>query len=88
MDAMTAARVDFLIELGDFKDTDVSQHCEKDPSPACAYVNVLATRTPPRPARARARACSAYANGLAATNQPALLLSVFHPIPPYKTATQ
>ena len=33
---MGKENVDFMIELGDFKDTDVSQHCDKDPSPACA----------------------------------------------------
>lgn len=31
---------DFMIELGDFKDTDVSQHCDKNPSPHCVNITV------------------------------------------------
>jgi hypothetical protein len=37
---MRSSKVDFMIELGDFKDTDVSQHCDKDPSPACIGLTV------------------------------------------------
>jgi len=37
---MQQEKVDFMIELGDFKDTDVSQHCDKDPSPACVNLTV------------------------------------------------
>jgi hypothetical protein len=32
--------VDFMIELGDFKDTDVSKHCDKQPSPSCVNLTV------------------------------------------------
>eukprot|EP00041_Stephanoeca_diplocostata_P017418 m.350198 g.350198 ORF g.350198 m.350198 type:complete len:175 (-) comp20692_c0_seq24:1874-2398(-) len=33
-------KADFMIELGDFKDTDVSQHCDKNPSPHCVNITV------------------------------------------------
>ena len=37
---VSAEKADFMIELGDFKDTDVSQHCDKDPSPHCVNITV------------------------------------------------
>ena len=37
---ISAAKADFLIELGDFKDTDVTQHCDKAPSEHCTNLTL------------------------------------------------
>jgi len=42
---ISAAAADFIIELGDFKDTDVSQHCDEVPTPHCVNLTVDYLRT-------------------------------------------